>query len=126
MSVREVEDDAVKAGLSYKRGLIEKMRRRLERASMDASRINDDGLDDQGSEVFLDETRKREAMDMRKSLRHQPGYIDIRRRRVELTEKLDAMRDSGERPQLNIGNVFVQIQPAQYPVKKLETPKTDE
>lgn len=127
-TVTQLAEDGIRAVQNRERFLIRKMRHRLERAALDASRINDNGLDDGDSEVFLDEDRKREAMDMRKSMRHRPGYIDVRLRRVETTEKLDALRDNGQRPALNIGNIFVQVNgpPPSYPVKQLDTAKGDE
>ncbi len=99
------------------------MRRLVEEGAINASRINDDGLDDQGSEVILNEQAKRIAKDLRKSKRHAPTYLDIYYRRVEGAEKAEALRD-GPKLNLNIGTL-VHVQAINYPVQQIDH-KVDE
>lgn len=103
------------------RKVIRKMRRLIEEGALNATLINDDGLDDQGSEVILSEQKKRIARDLRKSKRLAPIYLEVCHRRVEAAEKADALRGQ-ERQPLNIGLV-VQVQIPDYPVLRLDPPE---
>jgi hypothetical protein len=116
--LRKLDQAGADAVRMVERRVIRKMRRLIEEGAIDASRINDNGLDDQGSEVILSEQRKRIAMDLRKSKRHAPVYLDVYYRRVEGAERTDALRD-GPKLNLNIGTL-VQVQAISYPVKALE------
>lgn len=116
--LRPIDQAGVAAVRAVERKVIRRMRKLVEQGALDASLINDNGLDDQGSEVILNERRKRVALDMRKSKRHAPVYIDFMKARVESTERADALRD-GPRLSLNVG-VVVEVRPAQYPVKMID------
>lgn len=117
----KIDQAGVAAVRFVERKVIRKMRRLIEQGALNASRINDDGLDDQGSEVILNEQEKRIARDLRKSKRHAPIYLEVYHRRVEASEKADALR-TGDRPALNIGLV-VQVQMPEYPVLRLDPPE---
>lgn len=122
--LRPIDERSKQAVLAVERAVIRKMRRYVEQGALDASRINDNGLDDSGSEVFLNERRKRIAMDLRKSKRHAPVYLDVYKARVEAAERLDAER-AAPRGDLNIG-VFVEVKPVIYPTLALDTKKETE
>jgi hypothetical protein len=98
---------------NIERRVIKRALRVVEQGALNATLINDDGRDDQGSEVLLSEREKRVAMDMRKAKRFAPIYIDVLLRRVESAEKADALRAEGPRLGLNVG-VFVQVKAAEY------------
>ena len=119
--MNEVQKAGVRAVLAVERKIIRRMRKLIEEGAINASRINDDGLDDQGSEVILDEQKKRIARDLRKSKRHAPVYLQVFADRVEAAEKADAARAQDRQP-LNIGMV-VQVQIPEYPVKRLDEPE---
>jgi hypothetical protein len=119
--VREIDKVGAAAVRAVERKVIRKMRRLIEEGAINASLINDDGLDDQGSEVLLSEQKKRIARDLRKSKRHAPVYLEIYNRRVESAERVDAMRGQDRQP-LNIG-VVVQVALPEYPVLQLEPSK---
>lgn len=115
---------ATKEVTRVERKVLRKARRLVEEGAVNATRINDNGLDDQGSEVILDEERKRIALDMRKSKRHAPVYIDVLLRRVESAEKAQALQGAGRGP-LNVG-VFVHVAPPQYPAIEIAAKEDDE
>ena len=100
--------------------IIRRMLRVIEKGAMNATLVNDDGLDDKGQEVLATQREKRIAMDMRKSRRNAPTYIDVALRRVESAEKADALRASNIRGPLNIG-VIVQVTPPSYPTLDVTT-----
>lgn len=123
-SALKAADKAGVAAVKFvERKVIRRALRVVEKGALDATLINDNGLDDQGSEVILTERAKRVAMDMRKSKRHAPVYIEVLLRRIEGAEKADALRDQGPRPPLNVG-VFVQVQAPEYPTLALD-PRRD-
>lgn len=122
--LRKIDQDGFNAVRRVERNVIRRMRKLVEEGAINASRINDDGLDDQGSEVILNEQAKRIAKDLRKSKRHAPVYLDVYYRRVEGAERADALRD-GPKLNLNIGTL-VQVQAIQYPVQQIEHKKDDE
>lgn len=117
------EEAGVAAVRFVERKVIRRMRRLVEHGALNATRINDDGLDDQGSEVLLNEQEKRIAMDLRKSKRHAPVYLDVHLRRVEAAEKADALRDQ-PKTNLNIG-VFVEVRAPEYPTLRIDTKATE-
>lgn len=108
---------AVRAVQRVERKVIKRAMRLVEQGALNAARINDNGLDDQGSEVILNERDKRIALDMRKSKRLAPVYIDVLLRRIESAEKADALNGQAKAP-LNIG-VFVQVAPREYPTVEI-------
>lgn len=115
MTALSERDKAGEAAVRFtERVVIRRMLRVIEKGALDATLVNDDGLDDQGSEVLLNERAKRIARDMRKARRNAPAYIDVALRRLESAEKADALRASNTRAPLNIG-VFVQVAPPSYP-----------
>lgn len=105
------------------RKVIRRMRRLIEEGAIDATRINDDGLDDNGSEVILSSQKKRIALDLRKSKRHAPVYLEVFYKRVEGSEKAIADRDA-PRINLNIGSL-VQVQAVTYPVVAIDTKREE-
>lgn len=117
-ALRKIDQVGADAVRMVERKVIRKMRRLIEEGAINASRINDNGLDDQGSEVILNEQAKRIAMDLRKSKRHAPTYLDVYYRRVEGAERADALRD-GPKLNLNIGTL-VHVQAIQYPIKAID------
>lgn len=121
--LRKIDQVGMEAVRHAERRVIRKFRRLAEQGALDATLINDNGLNDDGSEVILSERRKRVAMDMRKSKRHAPVYIDFMKARVEAAEEADAMRE-GPKLNLNVG-VFVEVRAVEYPTKMLDR-KADE
>lgn len=115
----------IKAGLAVERRVIRRAMRVVERGALNATLINDDGLDDQGSEVLLNERDKRVARDLRKSKRLAPVYLEVLLRRLESAEKIDAMRDQGPKVALNVGKLLV-VQAVAYPVQQLPERKDDD
>lgn len=120
-----IDQAGVKAGLAMERRVIRKAMKVVERGALNATMINDDGLDDQGSEVILNERDKRIARDLRKSKRHAPVYLEVLLRRLEAAEKLDAMKDQGPKLSLNVGKMVV-VQAVPYPVQQLPERKDDD
>lgn len=86
---------------AVERRVIRRARKIIERGIEDATMVTDEGVDDSGSEVLLDERRKRIAMDLRKSKRNAPIYLDIAARMIESHDKIEAARNHGPRTQLN-------------------------
>lgn len=119
-----IDRAGIKVGRALERKVIKRARQAVERGALNAARINDNGLDDQGSEVILSEREKRIAMDMRKSKRNAPVYIEVLLRRTENAEKLSALRDQGPKVALNVGQVVL-VQPVAYPVRQLDDQKDD-
>lgn len=116
--MNKIDRAGIKAGLAMERRVIKRAMRVVEKGALNATLINDDGLDDQGSEVILNEREKRIARDLRKSKRHAPVYLEVLLRRLEAAEKIDAARDQGPKVALNVGSVVVVQSPA-YPVHQL-------
>lgn len=124
-ALRPLDQAGIRAGRAAERGVIRRAMRVVEKGALNATLINDDGLDDQGSEVILNERDKRVARDLRKSKRMAPVYLEVLLRRLESAEKIDAMRDQGPKVALNIGKV-VMVQAVAYPVQQLPERKDDE
>ena len=122
--LRKIDQAGFDVVRRVERNVIRKMRRLIEEGAINASRINDDGLDDQGSEVILNEQAKRIARDLRKSKRHAPTYLDIYYRRVEGAERAEALRD-GPKLNLNIGTL-VHVQAIPYPVVAVDHRRGEE
>lgn len=120
------EHDAMGARFlrNSEREIIRRMRHRIEKGILNASLVNDDGLDDQGSEVILNEREKRVARDLRKSRRNAPVYLEFQLRRVEGAEKAELLRDQ-PKVSLNIGTL-VQVQPVAYPVVQIDDKKIED
>lgn len=125
MRLTKLDQAGIKAGRAVERKVIRRAMRVVERGALNATLINDDGLDDQGSEVILNERDKRIARDLRKSKRHAPVYLEVLLRRLESAEKIDAMRDQGPKQALNIGKVVV-VQQAAYPVQRIDAGKDED
>lgn len=93
------------------RRAIKKATKVIERGYLDATKVNDDGLTNAGTNPFEGEPdaedRQRIAKDCRQSQRNAPVYLNLALRRVESAEKLDSLVDSGERTPLNIGQVVI-------------------
>lgn len=120
MKLAKTDQAGVRAVQLTERRVIRKALRVIEQGALNATRVNDDGLDDQDSEVILNEREKRIAMDMRRSKRHAPVYLEVMLRRIESAEKADALRAQSAKPALNIG-VIVQVQGPEYPVLDVTT-----
>lgn len=115
----------VKAGLAAERQVIRRAMRVVEKGALNATLINDNGLNDQGKEVGLNERDLRIARDLRKSKRMAPVYLEVLLRRLESAEKADALRDQGPKVSLNVGKVVV-VQSVAYPVLSLPDRKDEE
>ena len=61
----------------------------------------------------------RVALDMRKSRRNAPTYIDVLLRRLEGHEKAEAIKSQGAPVALNVGTINV-VMPPTYQVLELE------
>lgn len=109
---------SVKAVQRIERKVIKRALKTIEQGALNATKVDDDGtgVDDEGNPVELSVREKRVAMDMRKSKRNAPVYIDVLTRRLESAEKADAMSNQGERAQLNIGTVNIVQAAPQYEV----------
>lgn len=112
---RQLEMATIEAG---EREVIQRMTQMLVRAAFDAFKINDDGLDDDGNEVFDNRKRKRAAMDMRKSKRNAPVNIDFMARMIEVAKKADALK-AQPKHNLNVG-VVVQVKVPEYETVMLD------
>lgn len=122
--LNKLDQAGIRAGRAIERKVIRRAMKVVERGALNATLINDDGLDDQGSEVILNEREKRIARDLRKSKRHAPVYLEVLLRRLEAAEKIDAMRDQGPKLALNVGKIVV-VQSAAYPTLALPEKKDD-
>lgn len=124
-ALNRIDQAGVRAGRAAERQVIRRAMRVVEKGALNATLINDDGLDDQGSEVILNERDKRVARDLRKSKRMAPVYLEVLLRRLESAEKVDAMRDQGPKLALNVGKVVV-VQAVPYPVQQLPERKDED
>lgn len=123
LGVRRSQDElGRKAFEEGERRIIRDMAKMIERGVMDATRINDDGLDDAGRQVIEDERRRRVALDLRKNRRDMPSWADLGQKIVAESRRRDALRDQPKH-NLNIGIVQVVVQAPEYPTIMLDEKK---
>jgi hypothetical protein len=117
-AIRQVDRKAIRKAVNL-----------VERGMLDASRINDDGRDDQGEDPFKGlpdaERRRRIAKDLRLSKRYSPVYIDVALKRIEGAERIDSITDQAAPVSLNIGTVNVVV-PRQYETVDVTAKKVGE
>jgi len=105
-AIRQVDRKAIRKAVNL-----------VERGMLDATLINDEGVNDAGEDPFKGlpdaERRRRIAKDLRKSKRYSPVYVDVALKRIEGAERLDSITEQAAPVSLNIGTVNVVV-PRQY------------
>jgi hypothetical protein len=104
----------VQAVLRVERKAIRKGLKVIEQGALDATTIDNDGIPVSPDAEPLAGKRLRVALDMRKSRRDSPVYIDVLTRRIEGAEKADALANVGAPRALNIGVVNIVVPQRQY------------
>lgn len=98
------------------RQIIRRARQVVERGGVDATAIDDEGNEvERGVTEGWSARRRRVALDMRKSKRNAPVYIDVLTRIVENHDKAEAAKQQAAPIQLNIGSINV-VKAPEYPV----------